>query len=481
MRKLGGTDASFLYNETLNTPQHVGAIQYLEVPEERKETFFDEVRAVYADRIHLLDYLTSRVQVMPWNIDHPAWVRYPQFDLDEHLHHITLDAPGTDAQLQALVAGLYEPVLDREKPLWKAWVIDGLDSGLVAVFTKTHHACIDGMASIAMAETLGDLEPEIRDVEPPGEDFWRNDDTSYARLMLESWANLTRYRIDQWSRWPAQVRANVRATQRYWQDAEQRGAMTLAPKAPWNAAIDAKRSFAGTHMSLSRLKQIGKAVGVKINDVVLGLTAEALNRYLERQGAALDGPMVSGCPVSLRKPGDTSMNNQVTMMAVSIENHIADPIERLKSIHEASNAAKGMLAEMSEVTTTDFGGPFVPAMLTAAAQAEEAGTAADNVQQVPINLVVSNVPGLQVPLYWAGARVVANQPMSIVAHGGGLNVTVMSYMDRMDLGLTAARNVVPDVDALRDDFVAAYEHLQQVVLGEQAVDDDAQELWAAAG
>ena len=128
MRKLNGTDASFLYNETITTPQHVGGIQYLEVPKHRHGTFFDDLKALMQDRIHLLPYLTTRMQTMPWDIDHPAWVRYPKFDIDEHLHAVTLEAPGTIEQLEKLAAELYEPLLDRAKPLWEWWVVDGLEN-----------------------------------------------------------------------------------------------------------------------------------------------------------------------------------------------------------------------------------------------------------------------------------------------------------------------------------------------------------------
>ena len=392
MRKLGGTDASFLYNETLNTPQHVGNIQYLEVPAALKGGFFDALKSVLLDRIHLLPYLTSRLQQMPWDIDHPAWVRYQDFDIDEHLHHLTLQAPGTVEQLETLCAELYEPVLDREKPLWEMWVIDGMENGQVAVLSKTHHACIDGMASVAVGEILGDFEPTPRKMEPPPASFWDADDVSYPSLMRESWLNLAKYRIDQWSSLPSQMAANARMQRRQLRQTAEHP--TMAPKAPWNAAIDGKRTLAGTCFSLSALKAIRKATGTKINDVILAITADALNRYLARHEVELNGPMIAGCPVSLRRPGDRTMNNQVTMMSVSLENDVSDPIKRLSSIHAASKAAKAMLAEFASSVSSDFGGPFVPMQMQAMARTTATGDFANQGTGVPMNLVVSNVPGL---------------------------------------------------------------------------------------
>ena len=164
------------------------------------------------------------------------------------------------------------------------------------------------------------------------------------------------------------------------------------------------------------------------------------------------------------------MNNQVTMMPVSIENHIDDPLRRLRSISSHSKAAKGDLEDLGDaVVVTDFGGPFVPAQLENLARVTAGGGFAAFGDEVPMNLVVSNVPGLTSPIYLAGARVIGSMPCSIVTHGSGLNVTVTSYLDRMDLGLTAARSVVGDVQALRDDFDAAYAALVEVVLGQPVV------------
>jgi diacylglycerol O-acyltransferase / wax synthase len=461
MQKLGGTDASFIYNETVNMPQHVGGIQYVKVAEADRADYFESVRGVLMDRVHLLPYMTSRLQEMPFDIDHPVWVRHENFDIDAHLHLVQLEAPGTQAQLESLCAELYEPMMDRGKPLWDMWVIEGLDNGQVAILSRTHHACIDGMASITVAEILGDYEATPRKVEQPTADFWRTEDVSYLALMRESLVNLQKYTIDNWAKAPARMAAGRRVLNH--QD-KAVARPVMAPRAPWNAAIDSQRGIAGAQFSLSVLKQIGKATGTKINDVILAITADALNAYLERSQVELAAPMIASCPVSMRQENDTSMNNQVTMMSVSLENQVSEPLVRLSAINEASRDAKELLTAAGDSIVTDFGAPYLPAQMKGLARLGTSGEAANQGTHVPANLVVSNVPGLRRTLYMAGAEVLGTTPLSIVLHGSGLNVTVCSYLDRMDVGLTAATRVVSDVAVLRDDFVAAYEQLAELAL-----------------
>ena len=466
MKKLSGTDASFLYNETIAAPQHVGSIQYLEV-EQGQTTFFADLRELVLSRIHLLPYLTSRLEFMPWDVDHPIWVRHTEFDIDTHLHHVHLDNASRD-ELEKLCAELYEPALDRSKPLWEMYVIEGLASGEIAVMAKTHHACVDGMASVAAVEILGDVTPAPLSVEPPAPGFWDADTSTPFDRWRESWVNLAKYQIDAQHRWPEAVAASLR------EQARQLGNVAEtpvdAPSAPWNGSITAKRSIAGSHFSLSTLKAIGRATGTKINDVVLAITSEALNRYCTGKNVALRESLIAGCPVSLRRPGDQSMNNQVTMMTVSLENGVRDIVDRLNAIRASSTNAKERLNELGANIATDFGAPFMPAQMQAFSASPQLAWASDWNPRVPMNLVVSNVPGPRETLYSAGARVVGSTPLSIVMHGAGLNVTVASYVDRMDLGLTAATKLVPDVGVLRDHFDAVYAELIERVLDDDATD-----------
>ena len=291
MRKLSGMDASFLYSETPNTPQHVGNIQYVEVPRHKRATYFEDLKALYSERAHLVPYLTQKLKTMPWGIDHPVWIRDREFDIDAHFNRVTLEAPGSMRQLEELTAELYEPMLDRDKPLWQVWVIEGLADNQVAVFSKIHHACIDGMASVAAVETLSDDQPSPRAVEPASAEFWNEPEPPLAELMRESFVNLTKYSVDAWSRWPSQVATGIRAARESMRSSAERP--TSAKKAPWNAPIDGRRALAGTAFSLSTLKLMSKETRTKINDVILAIMADALERYFARQGVSHEGPMIA--------------------------------------------------------------------------------------------------------------------------------------------------------------------------------------------
>ncbi|MCZ6658153.1 MAG: wax ester/triacylglycerol synthase family O-acyltransferase, partial [Gammaproteobacteria bacterium] len=442
------------------------SLQYLQVAEEKRATFVDDLKAMLLDRIHLVPYLTNKVEFTPMHIDHPVWVRHQTFDIDQHLHRVTVDAPGTIEQVEALVAEIYEPLMDRSKPLWEMWVIDGLQNGQIAFLQKTHHACIDGVSSIKAAELLLDFEPEPRQVEPAAADFWDQERPTYARLLEQSFNNLSRYWWEGVRRYPLLLQAASRASQRVRREPQ----ATSAPKTRFNVSIDAKRSFTNIEMSLSVLKAIAKTTGVKINDVVLAICGEGLSKYLARHGERTARSLVANCPVSLHKAGDESIRNQVGAMNVSMATDVADLVERLAAIHRSSNAAKAAMADLRDAMPTDFGGFGLPAVLQAFSRASESGIAADWAQAVPMNVVVSNVPGFSVPLYVAGARLVGQMPMSIVVHGGAVNLTVTSYLDRMDLGITAASKRIPDVYNLKDDLIDAYDELVERVLG--SVDQD---------
>ena len=236
-------------------------------------------------------------------------------------------------------------------------------------------------------------------------------------------------------------------------------------------------------MSLPTLKAIAKQSGVKINDVVLAICGDGVARYLERHGEALDQSLIASCPVSLHKPGDDKIGNQVSSINISMKNEVVDLVDRLRAIHRSANLAKETMANLGDAMPTDFGGFGLPAAFQALARSMENGTFADLAPQMPMNLVLSNVPGFRVPMYVAGARLVRQMPMSIVVHGSAINLTVMSYLDRMDLGITAASKRIPDIDALREDLHAAYERLVEAVLGrhEQQVDEpDYEDIAVAA-
>lgn len=477
MRKLAAMDAMFLYNETAATPMHVGTLQYLEPRPGHESAFYDDLRQMLLSRIHLVGYLTERVEFPPLGIDHPVWVRHGDFDIDAHLHRVRLPAGADEGTVERLAAELYEPLMDRAKPLWQMWVFEGLADGRVALLQKTHHAAIDGMSSIKAMELLFDFAPEPRVVEPAPADFWETDDPSEAELVAGAYRNLARLYWDGVSRLPKLLGSASLTASRYLTGV--RESMPLvAPKTRFNASIDGKRSFAQVSMSLSVAKFAAKAAGVKLNDLMLGICGEGLARYLADHGEAPRAALIANCPVSLHRPGDDAIGNQVSAMNVSMCNDVADIAERLQAIHQSANNAKAAIGDLRESLVMDFGTFGLPALIQQAAQLNANGVAADLAPQPPMNLVVSNVPGFQVPLYVAGAKLLSQMPMSIVVHGGAVNLTVTSYLDRLDLGITAATRRIPDIDHLVLRLQEAYDAFVARVVPD--VGEEADELAVAA-
>ena len=244
--------------------------------------------------------------------------------------------------------------------------------------------------------------------------------------------------------------------------------MTWARATRWNRAIDERRGFASLSMPLGQVRDIARDAGVKVNDVVLAVTSAALDRHLERLGQR-KGALIGACPVSLRARDDASMNNQVSMIAVNLCRDTTDPRARIQEIHHAATVAKGNLAAAADLQSQEPVIPFLPAVAQRATAAANP-TLINLLTDVPASLVVSNVPGPRETVYVAGAKMLTSYPMSIVTHGAGLNVTVCSYADQLELGLTVASSAIDDVQLLRSDFQVAWEALVEAFRAEDAAD-----------
>ena len=468
MDKLSAIDASFLYLETANCPQHIASVQLFELPAGREadDSFFAEFRALLAQRAHLVPHLTRKLQVMPGNIDHPVWIRDCAFNLDNHLVRIELPAPGSMAQLEAKIAELHEVLLDRTRPMWMFYVIYGLADNKIAYYFKSHHSCLDGMAGQIAYETLFDTTPTPRAVAPAPADFYKVQRISTLDMWLASWANITSSGVEHALNWQGQIQALRNVARRAANSTSSlAAALRPAPKTSLNVNIDAARTYAVGSISLTDVKAIGARTGTKVNDVFLAVCGGGLRRYLERRNELPATSLIAGCPVSLRKPGDTSMSNQVTMMQVSLETTMRDPMLRLLAIRDAAEQAKGLVADLAPASGPDFATWGMPAAIAAMSRfADATGITAS--MPLPINVVVSNVPGPRKTMYSNGAKMLTHFPVSIPVHGNGANITVQSYVDRLDFSLTAGARALPDAGILRDDLLAAFAELRTRVLGE---------------
>lgn len=468
MYKLAGLDAGFLYNETPRAPQHIASIQVLELPDGVSTTdFIADLKALLLERAHLVPYFTNRLQAVPFQIDHPVWVRDASFDIDNHVLHAEVDSPGGRAEFEAKIAELHARPLDRSKPLWELWVLTGLEGGRVAYYNRVHHACLDGVSGQAAVEAIMDVTPEPRVVErPPAAFAARPTRRSSLDLLIGAFENLARYQVRQATALLSHADTARRLWQRSLDPSKGLGAMAEgAPSTRFNRSVRSERSYATAELPLADLRRIGKATGTSLNDVFLTVCAGAARRYLERRGELPERSMVAGCPVSLRQPGDTSTNNQVTMMLVSLATGEADPVKRLLEIGRSARQAKGLVADVAGSYDADVALPGLPGMMTATARLLEAADLLDGtLPRLLCNLVVSNVPGPRQQLFSLGARVLTHYPVSIPAHTQAVNITVQSYLDQMFVGITACARALPDPDVLRNDLLDAFVELKARVL-----------------
>ncbi len=478
-QQLSGIDASFLYLETPETPMHVAGLTYFQLPEGFEGSFYRHFRRFFESRLHTIPIFSKRLAPSLYDLDHPGWVEADDIDLDYHLRETTLPAPGTEAQLEEVIGRLHANTLDRSRPLWQFYVISGLADGQGVLYSKVHHAAIDGGAGMAINKALYDVTPTPREVAPPPPRAAAarpapSSPTAVDPLkgITDIMGNMMRQQVRLWQAAPDIVNAMTSAfLAKPGETPKALGTLqslvsqlpTLnAPKTPFNATITRERSYAARTISLSDAKAVGKASGAKLNDVVMAVCAGALRRYLQEKGQLPDKPLIAGVPISLREPGDTRQNNQVSGMLCQIATDIADPAERLRAIAKSSSESKQIAGTFRDAVPQDFAFVGAPILLQLVMLVYGRSGLADRLP-MPMNVTISNVPGPPMPLYCAGAKVTALHPVSIPAHGAALNITVQSYMDALNFGLTADRRAVPDVALLGDYLVTEAEELKAAV------------------
>ncbi|CAN7633376.1 WS/DGAT/MGAT family O-acyltransferase [Variovorax paradoxus] len=465
MKHLSGLDATFLHLETPEMPMHVGSLNVLDLPKGYKGDFYEDAKQFMASRIHLADVFTRKLALMPFDMTNPVWVADDDIDLDYHVRHITLPKPGTNRQLQQYVARLHSTLLDRSRPMWEFFIIDGLKSGQVALYTKVHHAGIDGQAGVALGKAIFDLEPTGRVVKPPRA---RPRSSGYqlgmAELATAALRNTAQQYVKLFKMAPAIARALGGLAKPDEKAAEKDAATApkkfnlFAPRTSLNVSITNQRTFAGRTISLAETKHIAKHFGVSLNDVVMATVAGALRHYLADNNELPAKPLVAGVPVSLREAGDDTANNQASMILVSLATDITDPVQRLKAINASSTSSKSTMNRFKAVILDDFP-TFAAPWLVSGIASMVGRSGLVNLLPPAANVAISNVAGAPFPMYFAGALVTSYYPVSIASHGTALNVTVQSYNGRMDYGLIACRRAVPDITEIGDYMLAEHQLL----------------------
>ncbi|MBS7809153.1 wax ester/triacylglycerol synthase family O-acyltransferase [Variovorax sp. PCZ-1] len=466
MNHLSGLDATFLHLESPEMPMHVGSLCVLDLPQGfASDDFFEYAKQRVAERMHLADLFTRKLALIPFDLSNPVWVEDEDIDIDYHVRHVTLPKPGTNRLLQQYVARLHSSLLDRSRPLWEFFIIDGLKSGQVALYTKAHHAGMDGQAGIAVAQAIFDLEATGRVVKPPRPKVRSHRyQLGMAELGGAALRNTAMQVVKLAQTAPQMLRAlkdvvaapDEATGKRQW--GLPQNLKLFGPRTMLNTSITNQRTFAGRTIPLAETKFIGKTLGGTLNDVVLTTTAGALRRYLKEHNNLPDKTLLAAIPVSLREAGDTSANNQVSFVTSVLGTDIADPVKRLAVIREASEANKRMMSRVKTAMPTDFPLFGAPWLMSGVAAAVSRSGLLNSIPPIS-NLIISNVPGSPVPLYFAGAKLASFYPVSIAVHSMALNVTVQSYAGRLDYGLIACRRAMPDVADLGDYLLSEHQVL----------------------
>jgi WS/DGAT/MGAT family acyltransferase len=469
MRQLTSLDAQFLALETPRQTGHVGGVAILDPSTTPSGSLTGaDLQALIAERLPLLPPLRWRLEDVPLGLDYPYWVDDTDFDLDFHVRELALPAPGDDDQLSEQVARIVSRPLDRARPLWELYLISGLRSGHVAMLSKIHHALVDGLSGAEIMGLLLDLSPEGRDLPAPG--AWGDDQGPPSRMgmLARGLLGLPRYPLRAARSLPSTL-PNLqdtpfaaipgvgvvgrlaggaqRATRRELTPASGHERL-VAPRTSFNGRVSAHRRFAFGRIPLEDVKAVKNAHGCTVNDVVVTMCAAAVRRWLVEHGELPADPLVAQIPVSVRTDEQIgTFGNRIMLMSAPLLTNVADPVERLHRTHDALSGMKERHRALPAGLLQDANHFIPPAVFSRAAKLTF--RLATSVAGRPTwNLVISNVPGPQFPLYCAGARLVANHPVSVITDGMGLNITVMSYCGSLDFGIVADREQMPDVAKL---------------------------------
>ena len=470
MEHLKGADASFLYMENPVVHMHVTGVMILDPSTMEGGYRFETFRDHIVDRLHLIPIFRRRLVSVPFGIDHPAWVEDPDFDLDRHLHRHRLKRPGRMAELATFVGNYASHPLDRDRPLWDMIVVEGLEGGRFAVVSKMHHVAVDGISGTDLMAHLMDLSPEPRRSRDEAEPFRPGRIPPPPVRAVEALI----------SRVTDPLRT-VRSFQRFATAVTRLGQSVLgddegpsmarpfdAPRTFFNQSLTARRSVAFATALLEDCRLIKSTYETTVNDVFLAACAASMRKYLLAYGELPDRPLLVSVPVSVH--GQTSEGgavNQVSNMFVRLPTDLADPVDQLRSVHLETRDAKAahgaigadMIGDVTELTP--------PAIFNLASRLYSRAGLAERLAPIQ-NLVISNVPGPPIPLYVAGARLLAVYPFGPLIEGAGLNITVLSNMGNMDIGVIGCPDIAPNVEDLAAGIATGIDDLRVAAEAELA-------------
>ena len=450
MRPLHPIDFIFLSLEKRQQPMHVGGLFLFQIPENAPASFIQNLVA---------DIRNSKsIPIPPFNnkLNGLFWDEDEEFDLDHHFRHIALPQPGRILELLTYISQEHSSLIDRAKPLWTCHIIEGIEGNRFAMYFKIHHAMVDGIAGMRLVEKSLSQDPNAKSIVPP----WCVEGPRAKRLKEPN--------VNRFKKIMNGVMGQLESTPRVMYELSQTVMKDMgrnpdyvssfqAPSSILNQRVSSSRRFAAQSFEFDRLRHISKSLGVTINDIVLAICSGALREYLLSQDALPKKPLIAMVPASVRDD-DSSMSNRITMILANLGTHKEDPLERLAIVRRSVQNAKEKFKRMNSNQILNYS-----AFVYSAAGLNIASGLLPKRQA--FNLVISNVPGPREPLYWNGARLDALYPASIILDGQALNITMTSYLDKLEVGLTACRNALPKMQNLLTHLEEEIQRFEAIVGG----------------
>ncbi len=471
LKQLSGMDTMFLYAESHRAPLEVGCLQIYDPSTAPKGAVrFKEILATFQQRIDRCDVFQQKLATVPLSLDHPYWVHDDDFDLEYHVRHISLPRPGDWQQLMAQIARLQARQLDHSKPLWMAHIIEGLDRveglepGCFAMYMKIHHAAIDGVTGHEVQAALHDSKPYQADAssyEPssgPGDGSSPSDWSLLARAPFNTALKLMKLGLGLTRALPGVLRFAL---------ASRSAPRTAVPLTVFNQGrVSPNRVFDGRFFDLVDFKAIrASQTGTTINDVALTVLGGALRHYLDAKDALPDESLLAGCPINVGSETDANegRGNLLSMMMAPLHTEIEDPVQRLKAIRDGTRSAKGWVEKIGSRTMTEIPlhlpAPIAKSLFPLISQL------ALRAEALPFNTIVTNVAGVQRPVYLAGAQLIRILASGPIIDRSGIFHTVFSYDGRVSIGFTACREMLPDPEFYASCIDAAFDELKTAALG----------------
>jgi len=465
MQRLTGLDAGFLYMEAPTLHMHTLKVAVLEPAPGVDELPLEWVRDQISARLHLLPPFRRRLVEVPFGFHHPVWVDDPDFDIEYHVRSVQVASPGGQAEMDAAISVIAGRPLDRSRPLWELYVLQGLADGRIGVLVKIHHAAADGVAASQLLANVMVTDASGLELEPEPPAFEPEPLPTASRLLADAFYD----HLVQLALFPLLVaRTAVRlfSVVRHRRSTEVSAPRPIldTPRTSFNVGLTAGRVFSSASLPLADVKRVKSALGFTLNDVILGLVAGSLRTYLARRGELPDKSLVAGVPVSTDKPDAVARlgGNKVSNLFTSLATDEPDPLLRLKAIHAVTSEAKVVQNLLGAEMMQDWVQYTPPGPYSWFMRLYSRFNLADR-HRPPINLVVSNVPGPRQTLFAGGARLVELYSVGPVLEGIGLNITVWSYLNRLYVGLLACPEATPDAAQITEGLHHALDELLELV------------------